>query len=192
MPIARFALAVLLAASPVSMSQAHDATPPPTRSATVARDVNGFALGMNIRDAAQLAPMQSIGNGSYQAVKDGIRYDLGVTRLGRIYRVDSEQDLGPFIIDDAFLSALRAKLTAKYGAPLTSHGETFGWSLIEPVKRTGDAALPFETNWASAYVDGGLEGVTLHIKLLDFRVMWQDANRANEPGRENAMQELRL
>ena len=179
MSAARFALAVLLAVSSPCIAEMQPDSSSIMRSATKARDVNGFALGMNIRDAARLAPMENIGNGDFQTVKNGIRYDFGVTRLGRIYRVDSEQNLGRFAINDAFLKTLRARLTAKYGTPATSSGETFGWSLIEPVKRTGDRTLPFETNWASAYVEGGSEGVTLHVKLLDFRIMWQDEATLN-------------
>ena len=187
MSIARLALPLLLIASSPSIAATQGDAAPAVRSATKARDVGGFALGMNIREAARLAPIESIGNGGYQAVKDGIRFDFAVTRLGRIYRVDSEQDLGRFAIDDAFLSALRTRLAAKYGVPATSHGETFGWSLIEPVRRTGDRALPFETNWASAYVDSSSDGITLHIKLLDFRIMWQDEATLNRAPRNGAI-----
>lgn len=162
----------------------------PMRSATKARDIGGFTLGMKIRDAAQLAPMKSIGNGGYQTVKDGIRYDFEVTRLGRIFRVDSEQDLGCFAIDTTFLHSLTAKLTAKYGPAHRSSSESFEWSLVEPVKRADDQTLPFRTNWASAYVEGGPEGVTVHVKLLDFRIMWQDEDKLNRAPNETAARNL--
>lgn len=188
----RFALSVLLAASSPGIAEVRRDASPTMRSATKARDVNGFALGMNIRDAARLAPMEKVGNGDFQTVQNGIRYDFGVTQLGRIYRLDSDQNLGRFAVDDAFVRALRTRLTAKYGVPATSSGTTFGWSLIEPVKRTGDRTLPFETNWASATVEGGSDGLTLHIKLLDFRIMWQDEAKLNRGPSEVAARKVAM
>jgi hypothetical protein len=164
----------------------------PAKSATKARDIGGFALDMPIRDASILSPMENIGGGDYKTTKEGIDYDLGTTRLGHIYRVDSSQLLGKFVIDDVFLHSLAAKLTAKYGPPETATGETFNWSLIEPVKRAGGATLPFTTNWASAYVDDGSEGVTLHVKLIDFRIMWRDDAQLNRAPRDKAAREVTL
>lgn len=143
------------------------------RSATKARDIGGFALGMGIRDAAKLSPLTAVGDDDYQTVRDGIEYDFGVTRLGRIYRVDSAQHLGRFKPDATFMRDLTAKLTAKYGPPTHASVGTFNWTLIEPVKRQNGETLPIETNWASAYFDDGPD-VTVHVKLIDFRIMWQD------------------
>lgn len=185
------AIALMTTAGPVGAADVGGRVPP-VRSATKARDIGGFALGMHIRDAAKLSPMQNIGNGEYQTSKDGIEYDVAVTRLGHIYRVDSSQPLGRFVIDDTFLRSLAAKLAAKYGPPVSATSETFKWSLIEPVKRTGGEALPFETNWASAYVEGGSDGVTVHIKLIDFRVMWTDYAQLNRAPRDQAVGELAL
>lgn len=164
----------------------------PIRSATKARDIGGFALGMPVRDAAKLSALEGIGNGQYQTTKDGIEYDFSVTPLGRIYRIDSEQVVGRFAIDDIFLRALAAKLTAKYGQPTNATSETFQWSLIEPVKHTGGDPLPFETNWASAYVGGDADGVTVHIKLIDFRILWQDEAKLNRAPRDKAVEGLTL
>lgn len=161
------------------------------RSATKARDIGGFALGMNIRDAAKLSSVTNIGNDQYQSVRDGIVYDFGVTRLGRIYRVDSSQHLGQFRPDAAFMRDLTAKLTAKYGRPLHASFATFNWSLVEPVKRPNGETLPFETNWASAYFDDGPD-VTVHIKLIDFRIMWQDDAALNHAPRNQAIKAISL
>lgn len=163
----------------------------PSRSATKTRDIGGFSLGMNIRDAAKLSSVTAIGNDDYQTVRDGIEYDFGVTRLGRIYRVDSAQHLGRFIPDAAFMRDLTAKLTAKYGTPAHASFGTFNWSLIEPVRRAGGEAIPFETNWASAYFDGSPD-VTVHIKLIDFRIMWQDDAKLNRTPRDQAIKHLLL
>lgn len=176
-----FALAIALAGAPgVGFAENGQVSVAPMRSATKARDIGGFELGMSIRDAAKLAPLERISDDNYQATKDGIEYDFGVTRLGHIYRVASIQNLGKFVLDDVFRRSLLTKLSAKYGWPQTTSVETFKWSLIESVKRTGEQALPFETNWASAYLDDGEDGVTLHVKLLDFRVRWKDDAQLNQ------------
>lgn len=159
------------------------------RSATKARDIGGFALGMNIRDAAKLSSVTNIGNDQYQTVRDGIEYDFAATRLGRIYRVDSSQHLGRFRPDAAFMRDLTAKLTAKYGRPLHASFGTFNWSLVEPVKHADGETLPFETNWASAYFDDGPD-VTVHIKLIDFRIMWQDDAMMNRGPRDEAREKV--
>ena len=150
------------------------------RSATKARDIGGFALGMSIRDANEISPLEDIGNDQYRTTRDGIEYDFGVTPLGRIYRVQSSQFLGRFNIDAAFRRGLSAKLAAKFGPVGDATNETFGWELIEQIKRTNGMVLPFKTNWASAYVSSTYgQGVTLEIKMIDFRYLWQDERALN-------------
>jgi hypothetical protein len=151
----------------------------PRRSATTARDIGGFELGMRIADVNKVVPVEPLGNDDFQATRDGITYDFGVTRLGRIYRVASSQNLGRFEVDATFLSSLATRLTDKYGPPNERSAETFGWSLIELTKRSDGQTLPFTTMWASAYVSKGVDGVSLEIKLLDFRIMWADDAQAN-------------
>ncbi|WP_174286286.1 hypothetical protein [Sphingomonas bacterium] len=159
----------------------------PMRSATIARDAGGFSLGMSIGEAASLSSLESIGGYQYQTTKNGIRYDFSITPLGRIYRVDSVQLVRRFAIDDMFLRALAVKLSAKYGKPTNATPETFKWSLIETVKRTGGDALPFETNWASANVQADADGVSIHIKLIDFRILWNDEAASNRASRDKAI-----
>jgi hypothetical protein len=166
----------------------------PWRSATKARDIGGFQLGMHIRDVAKLSPVEDIGNGGYRTERDGIKYEFEVTPLGRVYLVSSEQMLGRFAIDRKFLETLTAKLCAKFGPVAPGIRETFGWSLVESVERTHGEVLPFETNWASAYVSGSaLTGeVTLYAKMLDFRYLWQDSGKLNRQPRANGEGKIAL
>ncbi|WP_169803399.1 hypothetical protein [Sphingomonas pruni] len=166
--------------------------PTGVRSATKARDIGGFALGMDIRDAKKLSPLTRIAWDDYQTKKDGIDYDFGLTKLGHIYRVDSSQPLGKFAVDDVFLRSLESKLTAKYGKPTEGSAGAYNWSLIEPVKRTGGETLPFETNWTSANVESGPDGVTLNIKMIDFRIMWRDDAQVNRGPRDKASATIKL
>ena len=141
---------------------------------------------MHIRDIQNKSTMKRIAWDDYQTTKDGVDYDLGLTRLGHVYRLTSSQRLGNFAIDDTFLQSLTAKLTAKYGPPIEASAGLFRWSLIEPVKRTGGATLPFETNRAYANVEGGPDGVTLKIDMIDYRIMWRDEAELNRAPRNAA------
>lgn len=180
------AILIALATPAFTAPVARDASAP-MRSATKARDIGGFALGMSIREANKLSPLEDIGNNGYRTTRDGIDYDFGVTPLGRIYRVQSSQRLGRFEIDATFLGSLSAKLAAKYGPTSDATTETFDWQLIEPIKRTNGAILPFKTNWASAYVSASyFDGVTLEMKMIDFRILWQDDAKLNRKPRDRA------
>jgi hypothetical protein len=145
---------------------------------------------MHIRDVENRSTLKRIAWDDYQTTKDGIEYDLGLTRLGHVYRMTSTQRLGNFDVDDTFLRSLTAKLTAKYGPPVERTGTIYRWSLIEPVKRTGGARLPFETNRAYASVDSGPDGVTLEISMIDYRIMWRDEAEANRTPRSEASRKL--
>ena len=164
----------------------------PKRSATIARDIGGFELGMRIAEVRKVVPVEALGNDNFQATRDGITYDFGVTPLGRIYRVASSQNLGRFEVDAPFLSSVSARLTAKYGPPTGRSTETWSWELIEPVTRTSGQTLPFKTMWASAYLSKGGDGVTLEIKLLDFRILWADEAKLNRDPRNRASNAVRL
>lgn len=177
--------AQLNAAEPTNVSQSW-------RSATKARDIGGFALGMHIRDANKISPVENLGNDNFKTEKDGIAYDFGVTPLGRIYRISSEQPLGRFQIDRAFLASLTSKLAGKFGPVAPGVRETFDWELVENITRTSGQVLPFKTNWASAHVSGSSDGVTLYIKMLDFRYLWQDEGKLNRGSRDKAMSNITL
>lgn len=189
MRIRRFAAALLMMGiiSPAAAQSATGGTAPIIRSATTARDIGGFALGMSIAEVKKIVPITSLGNDNYQATRDGITYDFEVTCLGRVYRVASSQFLGHFEVDAAFRRSLASRLTAKYGPPSSMTADTFDWELIEPATRSTGQVLPFKTMWASAYVSSGIDGVTLEIKMLDFRIMWADEAAVNRAPRDKAI-----
>lgn len=187
-------LSLMIALAPVTIAKA--ATVPPAnvieskRSATKARDIGGFTLGMHIRDVAKVSSLEALGNDNFQTVRDGVAYDFEVTPKGRIYRITSTKSLGRFAVDNIFLKTLATKLALKYGPPTSSGIDTFGWSLIEPVKRINGATLPFETMWASAYVQTGGSDVSVEMKMIDFRILWQDQVDLNRTPRNQAAEAL--
>jgi hypothetical protein len=182
-------IAILLAAtlpSPALAQTSAIQSATPTRSATTARDIGGFALGMHIREAAKLSHLEDIGNGQFETVRGGVKYDFSVTDAGRIYRIASSQTLGQFAVDNAFLRSVRDKLTAKFGSPREGSAGSFSWELIEAVPRVGGQTLPFATNWASARVGGYSDGVTIDMTMIDFRLLWRDEAAANKAPRSAA------
>lgn len=186
------ALGIVGIASTANAQTTRNGETTPKRSATVARDIGGFELGMRIAEVRKVVPVEALGNGNFQAIRDGITYDFGVTPLGRIYRVASSQNLGRFEVDAPFLSSVSARLTAKYGPTTDRSTETWSWELIEPVTRTSGQTLPFKTMWASAYLSKGSDGVTLEIKLLDFRILWADEAQINRGPRDKAADAVKL
>ena len=164
----------------------------PARSATIARDIGGFELGMRIADVRRVVAVEALGNDNYQATRDGITYDFGVTPLGRVYRMASSQNLGRFEVDRTFLERITGQLTAKYGPTSDGSAGTWGWELIEPVTRAGGQTLPFKTMWASAFLSTGSDGVSLEMKLLDFRILWADEAKLNRGPRDRAADAVKL
>lgn len=98
---------------------------PKVKSATLARDVNGFQLGMTVAEARSLAPLTFIGGDQFEATRNGFTYNFGVTPKGRIYRVQSTQQLGAFASDRQFIATLGRRLAAKYGEPSSQTGDFF-------------------------------------------------------------------
>lgn len=179
-------MAVAAHAAPDSLSAAN-------RSATLATDVNGFRLGMTMSEIGKLAKLERIGDFQYDAEGKGVNYNFQVTPLGRVFRVTSSQDLGAFQVDQKFLATLKSQLLAKYGKPTGTTGETFEWQLIQPVINKLGQTLPFCTMWMSAYVGGGYSSnPTLEITILDFRILWADETKLNDPARQSAEQRLRF
>jgi hypothetical protein len=158
---------------------------PSIRSATKARDINGFALGMNLRDVRKMVPVEFIGGDQFETRFGGVSYNFGVTAAGRIYRVQSSQPLGNLIVDNAFLATLSAKLTAKYGPATTPEAGNYGWDLIETVSSADGVRYPFKTNWFAAHISGGSDGgeVGLEMTMIDFRILWTDQAKLNEKSR---------
>ena len=155
------------------------------RSATTARDIGGFALGMHIHKVKAVTPLTWIGGNQFDATYEGRSYNFEVTPKGRIYRITSSQRLGTFEVDYKFTNALASKLSAKYGNPTSRGGDTFSWELIETVKHLNGQVLPFTTMWMSASVGhgGSVDDVSLDMTMLDFRILWQDQAALNRgPG----------
>jgi hypothetical protein len=159
---------------------------PLARSATVARDINGFHLGMPIAEARKLADLEYIGGDQFEATADGFQYNFGVTPTGRIYRIQSSQSLGRFSVDRTFVQSLRQKLSVKYGPPLSDYADVFSWEIIEDVTMPDGNKGPFRTMWMTAMIGGDESGRTLDITLIDFRILWADQASVNRAPRAEA------
>ncbi len=167
-------------------------TQPMARSATLARDVNGFRLGMTVAEARALAPMTFIGGDQFEAATDGFTYNFGVTPKGRIYRVQSTQQLNRFAEDRQFITTLGRRLAEKYGKPTSQSGDVFNWALTEPVTNNLGQTLPFTTMWMTAYVGGSGDEPTLEITMIDFRILWADQAAVNRNPRETAEKRIQF
>lgn len=181
-------LAAALALTIATSAQAGDPIAPvhSGASATKARDIQGFALGTSIREAAKRFTVTYTQGNQIQGKLGDIELTFEVCPSGAIYFIESVQPLGHFIVDKKFLDSLDAKLFAKYGA---AHGEpdNLSWGLTEPVRyATGEQRL-FTTNWMTALVtDYYGDPVSLHLKMLDFRICWTEAEKANQKPRDAA------
>lgn len=159
---------------------------PVVRSATVARDINGFHLGMPIAEARKLADLEYIGGDQFEATAEGFQYNFGVTPAGRIYRIQSSQSLGRFSVDRTFVQSLRQKLSAKYGPPISDYADVFSWEIIENVTMPDGNKEPFRTMWMTAMISGQETNRTLDITLIDFRILWADQASVNRTPRAEA------
>jgi len=159
-------------------------------SATLARDVNGFRLGMTVEEARSLADLEYIGGDQFEARTEGIHYNFGVTPTGRIYRVQSSQSLGRFSVDRTFVQTLHQRLSSKYGPPGSDCADVFSWELIEDVTSADGTTVPFRTMWMTALIGGSGDDRTLDITLIDFRILWADQARLNQAPRTEAEERI--
>ena len=163
------------------------------RSATLSSDINGFHLGMTLAEASQLAQLTRIpGGDQVEARTAGFSYNFGVTPRGRIYRIQSTQQLGRFAVDATFLATLQSKLTAKYGRPNRIATDAFEWSLVESVTHPTGQRLPFKTMWMAANLGYDDTGRTLELTILDFRILWADQAAVNHTPRVIAGKRIRF
>jgi hypothetical protein len=167
---------------------------PSIRSATKARDINGFELGMYVHNVREIAPLKYIGGDQFETQAGGVSYNFGVTPAGRIYRIQSSQPLGSFTVDSTFLATLSAKLTAKYGPATTPEAGNYGWDLIETVSSAEGFKYPLKTNWFAAHVSGGSDGaeVSLEMTMIDLRILWADHAKLNEKPRAAGEDQIRF
>ena len=156
-------------------------------SATKARDINGFAIGMSINEAVTRVTVTFAQGELVQSTLDGIQYDFGVCPSGKIYRIESSQQLGSFIVDKNFTDKLQSQLFAKYGGATEGNSGNLAWDLIEPVRYSDGKVHLFKTNWFSVLVSGGRNtSVSLDMKMLDFRICWKEKKQMNQQPRSEA------
>jgi hypothetical protein len=187
-------LAILLAASVATSAQAGNPIAPvhPGASATKARDIQGFALGMPIREAMKRFTVTYTQDNQIQGKFGDIELTFEVCPSGAIYFIESKQPLGHFIVDKTFLDSVAAKLFAKYGP---GHGtpDNLWWGLTEPVRYTTGEQRLFTTNRMSALVtDYYGEPVSLDLKMLDFRICWAEYEKANRKPRDKATEAVKF
>ncbi len=159
-------------------------------SATLARDVNSFRLGMTVEEARNLADLEYIGGDQFEASTEGFDYNFGVTPGGRIYRVQSSQSLGRFSVDRTFVQTLEQRLSSKYGPPHSDYADVFEWELIEDVTSADGTTGPFRTMWMTALIGGSANDRTLDITLIDFRILWADQASKNRAPRSAAEERI--
>jgi hypothetical protein len=150
----------------------------PGASATTARDIRGFALGMPIREAMKRVTLTYRQDDQIQGKVGDTEITFEICPSGSIYFIETSQPLGRFMVDKAFLDRLNAKLFSKYGRG-EGTPDNLEWDLVEPVRYTTGEVRPFKTNWMSALVSGDSDGVSLDLKMLDFRICWADYEKAN-------------
>lgn len=186
----------IVAASALALSaplQASEQNHAGRKSATLARDVNGFELGMSLAEAKANGPLRYIGGDQFEATKAGFTYNFGVSPAGRIYRISSKQQFRRFAVDHSFLSTLEHRLSEKYGPPHEKIGDDhFSWELIETMHDRSGEAQPMKTMWMTARMSGSGSEHELLITIVDFRILWQDQARANAQPRQSAMEQIQF
>jgi hypothetical protein len=158
-----------------------------TRSATVARDINGISLGMRLAEVNQIAPVWHLAFNTYTLELDGIDYEVEVSPLGRVFQIDSSQRLGSFAPDRQFAATLTQRLAAKYGEPGLNQlpGAPAVWSLVEQVDNPNVGTFARNTMHFSVMLSEDEQGVVLEMMMQDFRILWQDQASLNcAPTRE--------
>jgi hypothetical protein len=164
----------------------------PGHSATKARDIQGFALGAPIKEAMERFTPTFAQGDQVQGTMGDIELTFGTCPSGAVYFIESSQPLGDFTVDKTFLDALQTKLFAKYGRGYGS-ADNLSWDLTDPVRYTTGEVLPFTSNCMTALVmhDSG-DGVSLQLKMLDFRICWAEREKANQRPRSAATDAVKL
>jgi hypothetical protein len=89
----------------------------------MAHDINGFALNMTVKEVQAKAgqPLKPSGGGQFDVTLGGKSYNFGFSALGKLFRIDDEENLGNFVPDEAYGRSLMRKLTEKFGPPESSN-----------------------------------------------------------------------
>lgn len=157
----------------------------------LAHDINGFALDMTLEQVREVAhrPLELIGGDQAKVTVDGIKYDFGFSSLGHLFRIDSDQNLGYFITDQIYANTLTKKMTAKFG-PAKNNGlpnAPLTWGYVEPFRDPNGSIMTRDTLSLSALLMGGYgQPITLHLKLMDFRILRRDLAKVNAVPRSRA------
>lgn len=157
------------------------------RSATKARDINGFSLGMGFAAIQKRASLTHLGGDTFEGQHEGIKYVFGFSSLKRVYRIESKQQLGSFAIDRKVVVAFRDKLISKYGAPSLNQQTYLHWELSEKVNQPDGGSMVMATNWMSASISDATytDPVEIDLKMIDFRILWSDNEKLNQnPARQ--------
>lgn len=153
-------------------------------SCLLAQDINDIRLGMSVQEVAKLVPggLEPLGYGQFEAKGKGLSYKFGFSPLGRLFQINSSQELGTFAPDYAFSVSLQRKLESKFGKPhagALSSGAAF-WEFAEHCMESNGVKLTCETESLSASLSGGLgDPISLEIVLRDFRILRGDAATLN-------------
>ena len=184
------AIALLLAGQLQSSAQVP--TAPTPVSATKARDIGGYELGMAIGEVRRRMTLAHIAGETFAGTDSDISYEFGFSPRGRIFRIHSVQKLGAFHPDASFARTLSNKLTAKYGAPISNAlpGGPISWETIETVQYPSGQKLPYRTMWMNAVLSDADGETTLDITVLDFRILWADQAADNSAPRQTAKERI--
>jgi hypothetical protein len=196
---AGFAVALILPAAGASAS-----TPPHSelavkRTAALqglkSTEVRGFTTGMALREVASRIPLRPLGGGDFEAVQGDTKFGFGFTPLGNLYRIDTQQKLGFFHPDRATAQRLTEQLSAKFGTPDFNQlpGGPVTWSTYAQVLGEDGRRLNREVQSLSVmFQESYDQPVELWIKLVDFRILWRDAQRQNAAPKAKAEDALRF
>jgi hypothetical protein len=171
---------------------------PASQHNLLAHDINGFALDMTVEQVRAVAhrPLELIGTGQAKVTVDGIQYDFGFSVLGRLFRIDSDQNLGNFIPDQAYADSLARKMSAKFGPPMDNQLPTgpLSWGGVSEKYQIAPGIVGTRETWSlSALLLGGYgQPITLHLKLMDFRIERRDLAKANAVPRSHAEDETKF
>lgn len=182
MSLSRFALVTALLIVPMSVPARGNSCH--MVSCLKAQDINGVRLDMTVQQVAAIAPagLEAIGGGQYNTNIAGVAYNLEFTPLGHLFRIDSSQPLGYFEPDQAFGLALVAKLSAKYGIPQSVQlpAGPIQWGFTEPALTDGGIEhLVLTESFSALLMPEYQKPVSLHLKLMDFRILRRDRAAMN-------------
>ena len=164
-----------------------------------AHDINGFELGDNAKAVVAEArkrglKVEDVGGGQIQARDKTHDYTFLFTPLGRLSFIGYIQNFGKVAIDSRFYSDVARRIEAKYGIPTArnENGGLQGITYYQPcVQETGKRTLcPAED--LVVFAQGGHYpfSLELHITLADHRIDSADANRVNQPKRDQALDDM--